>query len=260
MQRTDIFKYFSFGYNYFILHWKSEGRQIHGDDSLESSLDEFFDYLTELELRVTDQAAFSLHDIRERIKALPADATVDKVLSKEISDAFQRLDATLDSELQLRSAFVVTPKRFDLNYLLDRPTQLLDESTREFLPLICRFDFGSACRCIAFGLPTAAAFHSMRCIEGLLRHYYCSLVKRDRIDPLLWGPMLEHLRKRRNSPPKPLLDHLDNIRANFRNPTQHPDARYVMDEAQDLLSLTIDALNRMARDFNTRKKTTQATG
>jgi hypothetical protein len=44
-----------------------------------------------------------------------------------------------------------------------------------------------------------------------------------------------------------MLDHLDHIHVNFRNPTQHREARYDLEEAQDLLSLSIDALNRMAK-------------
>jgi len=44
-----------------------------------------------------------------------------------------------------------------------------------------------------------------------------------------------------------MLDHLDHIRVSFRNPIQHREARYELEEAQDLLSLSIDALNRMAK-------------
>jgi hypothetical protein len=56
--------------------------------------------------------------------------------------------------------------------------------------------------------------------------------------------MVEHLRKRSDAPPRSLLDGLDNIRHNFRNPTQHPEAIYDIQEAQDLLSLSLDAVGR----------------
>ena len=64
--------------------------------------------------------------------------------------------------------------------------------------------------------------------------------------------MIEHLEKRRDAPLKPLMDNLDNIRVNFRNPTQHPEARYDMDGAQDLLSISIDVVNRMIKDLDDR--------
>ena len=47
--------------------------------------------------------------------------------------------------------------------------------------------------------------------------------------------------------PMSLLAQLDHIRASFRNPTQHPDAVYDIDEAQDLAFLSIDVLARLVR-------------
>jgi hypothetical protein len=61
----------------------------------------------------------------------------------------------------------------------------------------------------------------------------------------LWGPMIQQMRaKKTNQPPAPLLDHFDNIRVDFRNPTQHPDAEYDMNDAQNLLNVAVDAVAR----------------
>ncbi len=60
--------------------------------------------------------------------------------------------------------------------------------------------------------------------------------------------MVEGLKKRRSSPPVELLNNLDNIRTSFRNPTQHPDKVYDIQEAQDLFGLSIDVVNRMVRN------------
>jgi hypothetical protein len=254
MRETDIYTYFRFGYNYYYLQNDSEGIAFHGPDSnsLIVLIDEFLATLKELDLQVTQNVAVDLRNIRLKINSLPKDAKVDKVLANEVEEATQKLDATLDAELQLRSAFIVTPKRLQLDHLLRVPQSLFGPALFESLPAISQFDFREAGRCVAFGLATAAAFHIMRGTEGVLRHYYCTIVKRDRLRVLLWGPMVDHLRKRRNPPPKGLTDNLDNIRANFRNPTQHPDSRYDMEEAQDLFSLSIDAINRMVRDLSKR--------
>jgi hypothetical protein len=164
-----------------------------------------------------------------------------------MTEAVNRIDATLDAELQLRHAYIVTPKRLQMDHLLKTPKALFREGVFPKLPLICQFDFQEACKCIAFALPTAAAFHCMRGVEGVLRRLYCGVVRRDRIEPLLWHSMVMHLRKRRSTIPKPLLDNLDNIRSNFRNPTSHPDARFDIDEAQDLFSLAVDVVNRVVK-------------
>lgn len=75
----------------------------------------------------------------------------------------------------------------------------------------------------------------MRATESVLRDYYRAVVKQKRVDPLLWGPMVEQMRTRKaKRPPTALLDQLDSIRIHFRNPTQHPDAVYDIHEAQTL--------------------------
>lgn len=253
MRETNIYEYYAFGYNYHNLLHLSPGHSVHkGRNSLLSRINEFFKRLDELDLRVTSKASIDLKNIAERAKKMPKDSRVDSVLSTEVQKAVSKADTALDAELQLRSAYIVTPKRFSLDNLLKYPANIFASNVFRKLPTLCKYDFRNAGHCIAFGLPTAAAFHIMRGTEGVLRHYYCSIVKRKRVKKLIWSDMIKHLQERRDAPPRPLLDNLDNIRFNFRNPTQHPDARYDMDEAQDLLGISIDAVNRMMKDLVSR--------
>jgi hypothetical protein len=253
MRETNIYEYYRFGYNYRRLRFDVKGDRIRGEKpSLAASIDNFVATLVDLSLVVTANAAKELDDLREKLDTLPEDGKVDAALAVEVREALQALDRTLDAELMLRSAYVVTPKRFDTNHLLSSPNALLGEGVYDQLSLQAQYDLGEACKCIAFERPTAAAFHLMRTVEEALRRYYCSIVKRGRPKVLLWGPMVEQLAKRRDAPPKPLLDSLTNIRVNFRNPTQHPEARYDMDEAQDLMLVSIEVLNRLIRDQTAR--------
>ena len=50
-----------------------------------------------------------------------------------------------------------------------------------------------------------------------------------------------------------LLNNLDNIRQSFRNPTQHPEKIYDIQEVQDLWSLCVDVVNRMSSDIRGNK-------
>lgn len=60
--------------------------------------------------------------------------------------------------------------------------------------------------------------------------------------------MINQLReKKKNPPPKELIEVLDRIRVSFRNPTSHPDKMYDSDEVQDLFGLVVDALNKIVR-------------
>jgi hypothetical protein len=53
---------------------------------------------------------------------------------------------------------------------------------------------------------------------------------------------------RSNNPPVELLDTLDNIRTNFRNPTNHPEKIFEIDKVQDLIFLCVDSINRMVKN------------
>ncbi len=203
-----------------------------------------------LNLPVTTQASRELERVVSKLANYKPSALVNQALADEVQAIIERIDPTLDAELQLCRSFLLTPCRTNLEHLLKMPQELLAPGVFQGLPALVQFDFREAGRCIAFGLATAAAFHLMRTIEGLLREFYCFHVKRDRVKKLMWFDMIDHLRKRPKSSAKALLDNLDNIRTNFRNPTQHPDARYDLETAQDLLFLSMDVLNRMAKGMN----------
>lgn len=255
MRETEIFKYFAFGYNYYLLHYENTGNLIReGKNALLPRITEFLETLDELSLNVTKQAAVGLENLSQKLKKTSKEKKVDAELQGKVGKLLTQIDATLDAELQLRHAYIVTPKRFDTEHLLKHPENLFAPKILTTLPSLCQYDFKEACKCIAFGLPTAAAFHALRGTEGTLRYYYSTIVKRGRVKSLLWGPIINHLRERKDGPPKALLDHLDNIRENFRNPTSHPEARYDMDEVQDLLAVTIDTINRMAKDIVKRNR------
>ncbi|MEP6894964.1 MAG: hypothetical protein ABI986_05090, partial [Chloroflexota bacterium] len=66
----------------------------------------------------------------------------------------------------------------------------------------------------------------------------------------LWGPMVKELRtKLTDADYMVLLNNLDNIRLSFRNPTQHPQKIYDIEEVQDLWGICVDVINRMAKDL-----------
>lgn len=86
-----------------------------------------------------------------------------------------------------------------------------------------------------------------------MKYFYCSKVKRDHVN-LMWGPIVADLRKKRSPPPAILLNNLDNLRTGFRNPTQHPEKIYDIEEVQDLFALSADAVNRMIKYLRERSR------
>lgn len=253
MKKTRILHYFAFGYNYNLLRFTQPGFSVRDDsDSLISRIDEFFEELNTLDLPVTRTAATDLRTLRKSLEKKYKDGLIDDELAGKVTEAINKLDTTLDAELSLRTAFVITPKRIDVTKLTSNVSSLFAPKVFEKLPRVAQYDLSEAGLCIAFQRSTAAGFHLMRATEAVLREFYCHHVKRNRVD-LMWGPIIQGLSNKQkfknDENYKILFNNLSNIRQSFRNPTQHPEKIYDIEEVQDLWGLCVDVINRMAKDL-----------
>lgn len=252
MIRKDIYNYYWFGTSLRYLQdadaeFPLDTQTGTTPGGIRINLDEFFRIAEELGLQVTLRAASGLDDLRTKYAALPADHKLTATEAAELRRAVNKLRPTLDAELMGFEAFVVTPKRMDVAKLIDNVPALLAPGVFSRLPPLAQFDLSEAGKCIAFERSTAAAFHLMRAVEGTLRAFYKSVVKTKR-KATLWGPIVVDIRSRKVATTHSIvLNNLDHIRVSFRNPTQHPEATFDVEEAQDLWSLSIDSLNRMAK-------------
>lgn len=202
------------------------------------------------DLKVTYRAGYKLWEIQEELNKMNALEEMPSSLVDKIRKESRGLEKTLVAESLGKIVFVVTEKRIDVEKLTNEPSALLSSKVWISLPRVSASDFDNACKAIAFELSTAGAFHLLRCLEGAIRHYYLCIIKRNilPIKSRMWGPIINQLRERKKDPPpKELIEILDRIRISFRNPTSHPDKMYDSDEVQDLFGLVVDALNRIVR-------------
>jgi hypothetical protein len=225
------------------------GHPIHGETWAAANVQRFLEELERLGLTITLNVAKNekLPTLLEELRATEDGSRLTNKQAEMLADAISSVKKTLRAEAEEKKAFVTSPKRWDVERLLTDPGSMFGEGVYEKLDSHAAYDFEEACKCIAFERPTAAAFHNMRGTEATLRAFYCYTVRRKRLakEKQMWGPMLDQLKGRSIPPPKALLDNLDSIRFNFRNPTQHPDEIHTIDSAQDLLGLTIPAVNEM---------------
>jgi hypothetical protein len=247
MEQKSIYDYYAFGHNYRIIRFNwGTLEAIDGVQKLERFLRE----LDGLELPVSRSIAKKLEPKIEELRQLESGSNVTSELALEIEKIINMVDPALDAELEQKKVLYVTPKRFDVEKLLSDPKHLLANGSWDVLTDTAREDYSNACLCIAFSLGTASAFHIMRTAEEMVKVLYFHYVKTNRMEKPMWGPMVIKLRSKRKPKPSPeLLDHLDVIRTNFRNPTQHPEKFYSIDEAQDLLFATIVAINQICADI-----------
>ncbi len=147
-------------------------------------------------------------------------------------------------------AYITSEKRYDVSKLSDSIERLFSPDTYNNLPDMAQYDFSEAGKCIVFERSTAAAFHILRGTEVLVRMYYKKYLRK-KPDGKTWGQLLNELKnKSSGKKPNPItVNHLINIKDSFRNPTQHPDKVYDIQEVQDLLSVCIDVVNKMVEEI-----------
>lgn len=246
MKSKSIGRYIDLGGIKRYLRDVREGWAVHGEGYILESIEWFLAALDEFHLPVTRRAAWKLVEFKETVEESPADHTLTREEANQLAEIMDELKNTLMAEAEGNVAFIVTDKRIDVNKLISDIPALMAPGVFDVLPEIAQYDFQEAGKCIAFELPTAAAFHIVRGTEGVLKQFYCSIVKRSRAE-FMWGAMVQSLEQRKSKrPPDALLRSLDNIRVSYRNPTQHPEKIYDIQEVQDLFGVCIDVVNRMA--------------
>lgn len=246
MQKITPLRYWHFGTCIRFLQDAGVGYGVKGTGLILENVDTCLTQIKELNLQVTDRACSELKVLRAELFACADDAKLSGEQKTKLTTQVSNVRLTLQAELQGFSAYVVAPKRLDVQRLLDNVPSLLAPGAFDELSEIAKFDLNEAGKCIAFERPTAAAFHLMRATEEVLRCYYRHFVKRDRLSPMLWFPMVKALQSHRLAKKNEILHkNLDNIRVSFRNPTQHPEKTYDIQEVQDLWGLCIDAIGRM---------------
>lgn len=210
----------------------------------------FLKALTSLNMPVTRKATTDLVKLQKRLSQLPQDSKLIGDDAKKLREIIKVLRPTFTAEAQCQYIFTTSPKRIDLDKLLNNVPSLFALQVFESLSDISKTDFCEAGKCTAFERPTAAAFHLMRATEAVVRLYYKKYIRPAKAD-LTWGQMTTALRQKTNSkkPNTDTLAHLDHIRTAFRNPTQHPEKIYSIDDVQDLFFLCIDATNRVVTEI-----------
>ena len=202
---------------------------------------------------MTRKASEQLQSMSTELKKYSTDAGISAEDATKLSSLIIELRPTLNAETSTLKAYVLTEKKMtsDVDRLVERPETFLSAHTFGKLPSVAQYDLRQAGKCIAFEIPTAAAFHLLRATEDAFRSYQAHFIKkRGKLNPT-WADLITSLKAKRRSPlpNKTLLNHLDHIRDSFRNPTNHPEKIYDMDEVQDLFGLVADVLNRIAKEL-----------
>jgi hypothetical protein len=250
MERNSLWKYIQIGTNIRYLQDCNSSYPISKEFGVIDNIERLMGQMEELSLNVTIRASYELKEFNEKLKLIEEDRNLEDNECSELSKILFNTRHTMTAEAQGKFAFVTTDKRYDVAKLLDEIEKIFAPDVYSNLPEMAQFDFAEAGKCIVFERPTSSAFHILRGTEVLVRIYYKKFLRK-KPERKTWGQLLNEL-KNKNKGKKPnliTLNHLVNIKDSFRNPTQHPDKIYDIQEAQDLLSVCLDVVNRMINEM-----------
>jgi hypothetical protein len=205
--------------------------------------------LSNAEFAVSVEGARKLQKFLETFRSSPdQDRNLTDGEVTNLHEIVDPLEYMVFAESQTKKIYVVSETRFNLNSLMNAPEKMLGKDVFAKLSPIAKLDLSESFKCLVFSRATAGAFHILRGTEAVLKMYYLQNIKRGRERTPMWANMTRALAAKRHKKAS-LLQKLDFIRENYRNPTSHPEAVYTVERLQDLIGLCIDVINEIAVDL-----------
>ncbi|MBN9616251.1 MAG: hypothetical protein BGO25_18130 [Acidobacteriales bacterium 59-55] len=175
-----------------------------------------------------------------------------------LNKGLERFEISLQSDFGTRDTFIVSPKAaYSTTLLAERGETVLSDAVYALVPSI-KQDMASGCRCLAFELSTAAAFHFFRAVEAMVRTY-AEFVRQKPFTEAekkrgLGG--YSNLLKQQNLGVDPrITTSIDQISSLHRNPTMHPDMHISSTEIMATIGMVVSVIETITVDWNRRKST-----
>jgi hypothetical protein len=179
---------------------------------------------------------------------LPSDSNTEEPIvfwqTAQITDAAKEFETILAAECQVLDTYFISKKgTHSTKDLVENAHHQIPEPTRSLVPESTRNDFDQAGKCIAFDVPTAAAFHLLRGTEAIVRDYYhLQLPLSKAANPKMrnWGAYISTLKKYgADEKVTTLLTHIKDV---YRNPVLHPEETYTDQDVQVLFGVCVSAV------------------
>ena len=212
----------------------------------------FLDRDNAFQLRVSQKKGQELQQCLDKLgqKKLPDELNhTDVAILTRLVNEFQMI---VKEELNVANLYLVLRKRgYSTEALIESPSDIFPNDLLQHVPDAAH-DVEQVGRCLAFEVPTAAAFHLNRINEAVLRRYFAAIAPKE--EPPKSGNMgvylstLEELLKTMQKPSElqTLIPLLRNIKDQYRNPIMHPDLSIgSIDQSFALLDLINTAVGLM---------------
>jgi hypothetical protein len=177
-------------------------------------------------------------------------AVSDRVQAWKLSSvtgALKNFETVLQNDMPEMSTFAVAQIGiYRTENLINKAYLQIDESIRPLLLPLALNDVTEAGKCLAFRVPTAAAFHLSRAIETGMNQYYEALTGKPfalKDAAKNWAIKTQALKDARAE--EKITEFLVHIRKGYRNPITHPDVILEPTEAFNFFPQAISVISMM---------------
>lgn len=163
-----------------------------------------------------------------------------------LAETAKTLETVLSAEVGTLDTYFISQKgTYKTPDMIEHAEWMFPENIRVQLPDKAKKDIREAGRCLVLDTPTGAGFHILRAIESVMSMYYERVLGKAMPTRMRnWGIYIKRLRDSGKADAK-VLEFLDHVRENYRNPIQHPDVFLTPDEVEVLLSVANGAIRQM---------------
>jgi hypothetical protein len=197
----------------------------------------------------TRQAALALlayvHDVSNRMfKNIQdkIDVPINSAANVKLQDMISVFEQEFEHESRELNVFSVSDVgTHSTTKLLDRAELNVPPDVRSRLKKESIDDINAAGRCLAFNLPTAAAFHILRAVEPVILDYHNTISGIHLpLKSRSWGTYRTQISKRGGDPK--VVAMIDHIKDFYRNPIVHPEETLNADQALSLFHTCLSAI------------------
>jgi hypothetical protein len=178
----------------------------------------------------------------------------------ELSEALQKFEISLQSDFAVRDTFICSPKAAYSTTILAESGETLISQAAHALVGSMKKDLHDAARCMAFELPTAAAFHFFRAVEAMVVAYgeflrqkpFTQSEKKKGL-----GGIANLLKEKSLGVDVRITNAVEQLALLHRNPTMHPEWHISTTEILVTVGMVVSVIETVALDWNRRTETPQ---
>lgn len=167
----------------------------------------------------------------------------------KIAGLATKLAPVLEAELSVLPVYHVYSKRgYDTDVLAGDASRIFSDTVKSNFTENELNDISEAGKCLAFEIPTGAAFHLFRATESVITRYYEVVVgSLPKPKARNWSVYIRNLKECGAS--DKVTGILEHIKGFYRNPVIHPETTLRIDEALSLLGVIESAISIMVSEI-----------